>query len=89
MSNLKCQKQILNLKTDKVKSIEIIDSCAYFYFVHSYYCVPGDKRAVRAMSDYGGEFAAVVNQNNFWGTQFHPEKSGEQGLRLLRNFCNL
>ena len=60
----------------------------YFYFVHSYYCVPDDKQTVRAVCDYGGEFAAVINQNNFYGVQFHPEKSGEAGLRVLEKFAN-
>jgi glutamine amidotransferase len=42
-----------------------------------------------ATTDYGGEFASVVNFKNFWGVQFHPEKSGELGLRILRNFLTI
>lgn len=60
----------------------------YFYFVHSFYCIPKDNIAIASVN-YGGEFAAVVQKNNFYGVQFHPEKSGNVGLKLLRNFCNL
>jgi glutamine amidotransferase len=60
----------------------------YAYFVHSYYAVPDDESAVVATSDYGVEFPAVVadEDGTVFGTQFHPEKSGETGLRILRNF---
>jgi len=58
------------------------------YFVHSYYGVPDDPDAVVATADYGVKFPAVVanGAGNVFGTQFHPEKSGETGLRILRNF---
>jgi glutamine amidotransferase len=56
-----------------------------FYFVHSY--APGaDGDAIAAVCDYGGPFAAAVEQGNLFGTQFHPEKSGAAGLALLANF---
>ena len=60
----------------------------YAYFVHSYYAVPDDDDAVVASTDYGVDFPAVVanEAGNVFGTQFHPEKSGETGLRILRNF---
>jgi glutamine amidotransferase len=60
----------------------------YAYFVHSYYAVPDDERAVVTTSEYGGEFPAVVadDEGTVFGTQFHPEKSGETGLGILRNF---
>jgi len=63
----------------------------YAYFVHSYYAVPDDERAVVATTDYGVEFPAVVanEEGTVFGTQFHPEKSGETGLRILRNFVEL
>jgi glutamine amidotransferase len=62
----------------------------YAYFVHSYYADPGDDDAVVATTDYGVEFASVVanEAGNVFGTQFHPEKSGETGLRILRNFVD-
>ncbi|WP_423751074.1 imidazole glycerol phosphate synthase subunit HisH [Salinirarus marinus] len=60
----------------------------YAYFVHSYYARPDAESAVVATTDYGVEFPAVVanDAGNVFGTQFHPEKSGETGLRILRNF---
>jgi glutamine amidotransferase len=58
-----------------------------FYFVHSYAPEP-DGDAVAAVCDYGGRFAAAVEHGNLFGTQFHPEKSGEPGLTLLANFVN-
>jgi glutamine amidotransferase len=60
----------------------------YAYFVHSYYADPDDGGAVVASTDYGERFASVVanEAGNVIGTQFHPEKSGETGLTILRNF---
>ena len=60
----------------------------YAYFVHSYYAVPEEQAAVVATTDYGTDFASIVasEAGNVFGTQFHPEKSGETGLRILRNF---
>lgn len=60
----------------------------YAYFVHSYYADPDDESTVVATSEYGVEFPAVVatERGNVFGTQFHPEKSGETGLQILRNF---
>ncbi|SIQ78790.1 imidazole glycerol phosphate synthase subunit hisH [Alkalispirochaeta americana] len=57
-----------------------------FYFVHSFFPNPRDPGDVLAWCDYGVSFAAVVGRGNLAATQFHPEKSGEAGLRLLRNF---
>jgi glutamine amidotransferase len=61
------------------------------YFVHSYYAVPDDDEAVVATTDYGTDFASIVanEAGNVFGTQFHPEKSGETGLTILRNFVEL
>ncbi len=60
------------------------------YFVHSYYASPDDESAVVATTDYGVCFPSVVanEAGNVFGTQFHPEKSGETGLRILRNFVD-
>lgn len=57
-----------------------------FYFVHSYYPRPTDERDCLAVTDYQEAFCSVVGRNNVIATQFHPEKSGEPGLRMLQNF---
>ena len=57
-----------------------------FYFVHSYYAVPARKESVYALTDYEDQFASVISKDNLIATQFHPEKSGRVGLRLLSNF---
>jgi glutamine amidotransferase len=58
-----------------------------FYFVHSYYPVPNDPAAVLATTDHGLSFAAVIARGHVVATQFHLEKSGQPGLRMLQNFC--
>ncbi len=59
---------------------------SYFYFVNSYYCSPLDSSIIAAETTYGETFASIVVNNNIIGVQFHPEKSGEKGLLLLKNF---
>ncbi len=63
----------------------------YAYFVHSYYAAPEDEAAVVATTDYGIDFPSIVanEEGNVFGTQFHPEKSGETGLQILRNFVEI
>ena len=61
----------------------------YFYFVHSYHVVPDDDAIVAGVCDYGGDVVASLSQNNLFSTQFHPEKSGVAGLKILKNFTNL
>jgi glutamine amidotransferase len=61
---------------------------AYFYFVHSYYPDPEDGAVVVGETDYGVTFASVVAADSLVATQFHPEKSGEAGLRFYENFLN-
>lgn len=60
---------------------------AYAYFVHSYVCPLGAETI--ASADYGVRFGAAVAQGNFFGCQFHPERSGETGARILQNFLRL
>ncbi len=57
----------------------------HFYFLHSYKVLT-DRQYVLAETDYGGPYPSAVRIGNFWGVQFHPEKSGAVGLQLLRNF---
>jgi len=59
---------------------------SYFYFVHSYYTAPSDSRHSAALTEYGERFTCAVARDNIFATQFHPEKSADQGLRLYRNF---
>jgi len=66
-----------------------ISSSAMMYFAHSYYPVPEDTSIIAAETDYGVNFASVVSKDNIFGVQFHPEKSGEEGLKILRNFGEL
>ena len=58
----------------------------YYYFVHSFVAEPDDPAVVAAEATYGVTFPSVVRRDNIWGTQFHPEKSGEDGLRLVNAF---
>jgi imidazole glycerol-phosphate synthase subunit HisH len=75
-----------------VKETEIlkgIENSEYFYFVHSYYCLPVDKEVVATTTPYGGEFVSSVQKDNIFACQFHPEKSQAVGLKVLQNFTNL
>jgi imidazole glycerol phosphate synthase, glutamine amidotransferase subunit len=63
-----------------------VDEGCYVYYVHSFYA---EGESAVAYSDYGTKVAGVVANNNVYGTQFHPEKSGEVGLKILKNFCEL
>ena len=65
---------------------EGIDDGAFCYFVHSYYVEPADDAVVAGVTEYGGSYASVVAKENICGVQFHPEKSQDVGLRMLRNF---
>lgn len=57
-----------------------------FYFVHSFYPQPADRKDVYAVSNYGGEFCAALGSRNLFAMQFHPEKSGRLGLQVLERF---
>lgn len=60
---------------------------SYVYFVHSYYLKAGDEEIVKASTEYGVTIHAAVERGNVFATQFHPEKSSETGLAILRNFA--
>jgi len=66
-----------------------IDDGSYFYFVHSYVPQPDDPSIIIGETDYGLKFASVVARDNVVATQFHPEKSGEDGLRMYGNFIRI
>lgn len=61
----------------------------YVYFVHSYYLTAKDRDLVAARTEYGVTIDAAVEKDNVFATQFHPEKSGETGLKILRNFAKI
>ncbi|MBI2095197.1 MAG: imidazole glycerol phosphate synthase subunit HisH [Candidatus Omnitrophica bacterium] len=59
---------------------------SFFYFVHSYYAVPEDRRDILATTRYGVNFCSALQRGNIFATQFHPEKSQTVGLKIIRNF---
>lgn len=61
----------------------------YFYFVNSYYVRPKDKEIALAYTNYGRDFCSMIHKDNIYASQFHVEKSGEIGLKLLKNFASL
>ena len=75
---------------DKPKSpiFEYVNDGEHVYFVHSFYCTDCTKNTI-ATTEYGAELTAAVSHNNVFGVQFHPEKSGETGLNILRAFNEL
>lgn len=66
-----------------------IENNSFVYFVHSYFLNASDKSIVAAHTEYGVTIDAAIEKDNVFATQFHPEKSGETGLRILRNFANI
>ena len=66
-----------------------IPSGAHFYFVHSYYVEPADRSLIAGETEYGVKICSLVARGNLVATQFHPEKSGENGLRMYANFMRL
>jgi glutamine amidotransferase len=76
--------KIFNLKSELFNGIKEKD---YMYFVHGYYAnLCSDTIAV---TDYGINYSSALNKNNFYGAQFHPEKSADDGQKLLENFIKL
>ena len=78
----------LQIKDKNCPLFKYIKDGDYVYFVHSFYAPKGVPSSA-ATSDYEIEFTAAVAQNNIYGCQFHPEKSGDVGLGILRGFCEL
>ncbi len=66
--------------------IEGLKDNSYFYFVHSYYATGLDAKLLIAETEYGVKFPSIIGAKNIFATQFHPEKSGENGLKLITNF---
>lgn len=78
-------KLIIKKQTPLFDGIEDLN----YYFVHSYHASDCRAEDVETTCEYDYEFVASVNKDNIWGVQFHPEKSGDTGLRLLKNFSNI
>ena len=68
------------------KILENVDNGSWVYFVHSYRVKPNSNNVITAESDYGIKVPAVIEYENFFGTQFHPEKSGKVGKIMIKNF---
>jgi glutamine amidotransferase len=66
-----------------------IGSGSFFYFLHGYYVDPSDKNITITSTEYSINYTSAVNKGNIFGVQFHPEKSGENGLKLLKNWVDL
>ena len=71
------------------KLLEGVENGSWVYFVHSYRVKPSSNDVITAESDYGIKVPAVVEQDNFFGTQFHPEKSGSVGKIMIKNFLDV
>jgi len=71
------------------KILEGVENGSWVYFVHSYRVKPNSNDVITAESDYGIKVPAVVEQDNFFGTQFHPEKSGSVGKIMIKNFLDV
>ncbi|HIT90762.1 MAG TPA: imidazole glycerol phosphate synthase subunit HisH [Candidatus Merdenecus merdavium] len=78
----------LKLKNDG-RLFKGMESDPYVYFVHSYYLQAEDPSVIKAVADYGVEIHASIEKDNIFACQFHPEKSGEEGLKMLKNFADL
>ena len=79
-------------RVDKIREDPLFDDVpnrSFFYFVHSYFCEPVESGIVTGQTEYGVKYASVVAHANICGVQFHPEKSQNAGLQLLKNFAHL
>lgn len=78
----------INIKNKNDKLFKYVEDKSYMYFVHSYYG-KNCENSVIADSEYDVSVPAIVKNNNVYGTQFHPEKSGENGLKILKAFSEM
>lgn len=80
----------LNKKKINSNFLNSINKFDEFYFLHSFYCIPKKKNHTLAETNFGkSKFTSVVNYKNIYGCQFHPEKSGKSGLKIIQNFINI
>ena len=74
---------------ENVDIFKNIDNSSFVYFVHSFYVCPDNDSYSIAKTDYGKEYVSAIRSKNIYGVQFHPEKSGKTGLKLLKNWLEL
>lgn len=79
----------IGFRKERIPIMDSIPDNAYMYFVHSYYVCPDDEAVIATETDYGVRFTSMIWHENIFATQFHPEKSQEYGLVILKNFGNL
>ena len=79
----------ISIKFPAPKLFKNLPEKNYFYFVHSYHAAPSNEDLITAVTDYGEQVTAAVELGNIFATQFHPEKSGDVGLQVLKNFVEL
>ena len=78
----------LNIKNSS-KVFQNVEEKSHAYFIHSYEFVPKDKKVVSLSTNYGKEIVAAVCSENIYGSQFHPEKSQETGIKILSSFLKI
>lgn len=78
----------ISIRNEKCPLLKNVNN-PYTYFVHSFHAIPEEKDIVTSTTDYGCEITASIRKGNVFGTQFHPEKSGREGLKILNNFLEL
>ena len=81
--------QFANRAKEDCPLLKGVQENSYFYFVHSYYVAPQDPSVVALTCNYSLDFCAMIHRDNLFACQFHPEKSQENGLKILENFANL
>ena len=74
---------------DKSPLLKGIPDKTFFYFLHGYYVEPKNKENIRATTDYFINYTSMIEKDNIFGVQFHPEKSGQMGLRMLNNWVEI
>jgi glutamine amidotransferase len=79
----------LTLNDESNPLFEGVPNNSYVYFVHSYYPIPKNPTVTIAWTEYGVKFSSIINDKNVYATQFHPEKSGKVGIKILENFVKI
>ncbi len=78
---------LIEVKNDII--LKNVNLNADFYFTHSFYCNVRNKNEIIAFTDYGNKFPSLIKKDNIYGCQFHPEKSSDNGIKILKNFFSL